>query len=182
MLYIFFAWYVSFPLSKFQWDFQILQFPADFHVYLQIKWAIFHEIMALFILCKHILQRRMRSHPVGLDVWFLVGPFVMCVNSEGSGETARMRRLTWAFAGHICDKYHNLHLHQRMVCQYTYQRTLHLTTVKSIISLVRQRPIKMPGHCLVENRNCQSDWYNISEGIDGGTRNHWSLNILPFNQ
>ena len=32
----------------------------------------------------------------------------MCVNSEGSGETVRMRRLTWAFAGRICDKYHNL--------------------------------------------------------------------------
>ena len=31
-----------------------------------------HEIMALFILRKHILQTRMRNHPVGLDVWFLV--------------------------------------------------------------------------------------------------------------
>ena len=28
-----------------------------------------HEIMALFILRKLILQTRMRSHPVGLDVW-----------------------------------------------------------------------------------------------------------------
>ena len=26
--------------------------------------------------CKHILQMRMHSHPVGLDVWFLVRPFV----------------------------------------------------------------------------------------------------------
>ena len=32
----------------------------------------------------------------------------MCVNSEGSGETVRMRRLAWAFAGRLCDKYHNL--------------------------------------------------------------------------
>ena len=32
----------------------------------------------------------------------------MCVNSEGSGETARMRRLTWTFDGRLCDKYHNL--------------------------------------------------------------------------
>ena len=32
--------------------------------------------MALFILRKLILQTRMRSYPVGLDVWFLVGPFV----------------------------------------------------------------------------------------------------------
>ena len=35
-----------------------------------------HEIMALFVLSKLILQTRMRGHPVGLDVWFLVGPFV----------------------------------------------------------------------------------------------------------
>ena len=35
-------------------------------------------------------------------------PDFMCANSEGSGETARMRRLAWAFAGRLCDKYHNL--------------------------------------------------------------------------
>ena len=35
-----------------------------------------HEIMALFVLRKLILQTRTRSHPVGLDVWCLVGPFV----------------------------------------------------------------------------------------------------------
>ena len=49
-----------------------------------------HEIMARFVLRKLILQSRMRSHPVWLDVWILVGPFV------------------WAFAGRLCDKYHNL--------------------------------------------------------------------------
>ena len=32
----------------------------------------------------------------------------MCTNSEGSGETARMRRIAWALAGRLCDKYHNL--------------------------------------------------------------------------
>ena len=32
--------------------------------------------MAFFVLHKLILQTRMCSHPVGLDVWFLVGPFV----------------------------------------------------------------------------------------------------------
>ena len=35
-----------------------------------------HEIMVLSVLCKLILQMRMRSHPVGLDVWFLVRPFI----------------------------------------------------------------------------------------------------------
>ena len=35
-----------------------------------------HEIMALFVLRKLIFQTRNRSHPVWLDFWFLVGPFV----------------------------------------------------------------------------------------------------------
>ena len=35
-------------------------------------------------------------------------PYWMYVNSEGSGETLQMRRLTWAFAGHLRDKHHNL--------------------------------------------------------------------------
>ena len=35
-----------------------------------------HEIMALFVLCKLILQTRMCSHPGGLDAWFLVRHFV----------------------------------------------------------------------------------------------------------
>ena len=32
--------------------------------------------MVLFILRKPILQKRMCSHPMGLDVWFMVGQFV----------------------------------------------------------------------------------------------------------
>ena len=44
------------------------------------------------------------------DFWSdpLLLPYFMCTNSEGSGETARMRMLASAFAGHLCDKYHNL--------------------------------------------------------------------------
>ena len=57
------------------------------------------------VLRKLILQMCMRSHPMGLDVWFLVEPFVCFhTNSEGSGEPARMP----VFAGRLCDKYHNL--------------------------------------------------------------------------
>ena len=52
-----------------------------------------HEIMPLFFPRKLILQTRMSNQPVGLDVWFLVGPF---------------GRLAWAFAGCLCDKYHNV--------------------------------------------------------------------------
>ena len=51
-----------------------------------------NEIMVLFVLRKLILQML---------------PYFMCANSEGSDETARMRRLAWAFAGRLCDKYHN---------------------------------------------------------------------------
>ena len=32
----------------------------------------------------------------------------MYANSVGSGVTVQMRRLTWAFAGRLCGKYHNL--------------------------------------------------------------------------
>ena len=43
-------------------------------------------------------------------VAYVILPYFMCANSEGSGETARMRRLAWVFAGrlHVCDKYHDL--------------------------------------------------------------------------
>ena len=44
-----------------------------------------HEIMALFVLHKLILQTCIRSHPVGLDVWFLFRPFIcfhtLCVRT-----------------------------------------------------------------------------------------------------
>ena len=53
-----------------------------------------HEIMALFILCKLILQTRMCRHPVGIDVWCLVGPFVyfhtLCVRTVKA--LTRLRR------------------------------------------------------------------------------------------
>ena len=42
------------------------------------------------------------------QIRFCLFQYFMCANSEGSGETARMRRLAWAFAGRLCDKYHNL--------------------------------------------------------------------------
>ena len=52
-----------------------------------------YEIMALFVLRKLILQTHMRSHQVGLGVWFLVGPFVyfhtLCVRTAKA--LARLR-------------------------------------------------------------------------------------------
>ena len=53
-----------------------------------------HEIMALFVLRKLIRQTHLRSHPVGLDIWFLVRPFTYfhtsCVRTAKA--LARLRR------------------------------------------------------------------------------------------
>ena len=72
-----------------------------------------HKQTKLFVLLKLILQTRMRSHPVGLYVWFLVGPFVYfhisCVRTAKA--LARLRGCTGspgAFTGRLCDKYYNL--------------------------------------------------------------------------
>ena len=53
----------------------------------------YHENMVLFVLRKLILQTRMRSHPVGLDVWFLFEAFFYFHTScEGTAEAlARLR-------------------------------------------------------------------------------------------
>ena len=57
-----------FPKEWFLVSFSILIY--------QIEYEPAHEIMVLFVLRKFILEIRMRSHPVGLDVCFLVWPFV----------------------------------------------------------------------------------------------------------
>ena len=54
-------------------------FTSMFDIKVNIKHAPFepsHEIIVLFILCKVFFQMHMCSHPVGLDVWFLVGCFI----------------------------------------------------------------------------------------------------------
>ena len=69
-----------------------------------------HEIMALFVLRKCILQTRMRYHPVGLDVWFLVGPFVyfhtLCLRTAKA--LARLRGCAGSLEPSLvaCDKNH----------------------------------------------------------------------------
>ena len=68
--------------------------------------------MALFVLRKLIIQTHMRSHPVGLDIWFLVWPFFYfqssCVRTAKAVARLQMCRLAWAIAGRLCDKYQNL--------------------------------------------------------------------------
>ena len=68
----------------------------------KFRWCIFcfiiepcHEIMVLVVFRKLILQSRMQSHPVGIDGRTLgLLSYFMFANSECSGETARMHRLT----------------------------------------------------------------------------------------
>ena len=64
--------------------------------------------MALFVLRKLFLQRRMRSYSVGARCrifgWTLrLLPYFMRANSDCADA-----QLAWAFAGRLCDKYHNL--------------------------------------------------------------------------
>ena len=72
-----------------------------------------HEIMALFVLHKLILQTRMCSHPVGLDVWCLVWPFFFfhtsCVRTAKA--LARLRGCAGSTEPSLVAyviKYHNL--------------------------------------------------------------------------
>ena len=78
----------------------------------QLPFEPCHEIVVLFVLRKLILQTRMRSHPVGIDVWYLVRPFVYfntsCVRTAKALAKLHRCAVAWAFAGHLCDKYHNL--------------------------------------------------------------------------
>ena len=88
------------------------------------NWAMSWDY-CIFVLRKLILQTRMRSHPVGLYArcfgqTFRLLIYFMCANSEGSGETARMRRLTWTFSVRLCDKYHNLMSWLNWCLQVTY--------------------------------------------------------------
>ena len=54
----------------------------------------------------------------------------MYANSKGSGETARMRRLSWTFAVRLCDKYHNL-MSWRNSFFFTYRNLKNLDTPKN---------------------------------------------------
>ena len=60
--------------------------------------------------------------------------YFMCANSKGSGQTARMRRLAWAFAGRLCDKYHNL------ICWLISLQDLFSLNLWHKVSTVKSKP------------------------------------------
>ena len=72
-----------------------------------------HEIMVFFIFRKIILQTRMHSHPIGLDVWFFVGPFVY-FHTLWVWEQRRLWRdcmdaqASLSLRCRLCDENHNL--------------------------------------------------------------------------
>ena len=74
-------------------------FPTAYHRIYCRKFVTLSYQMSHYI-CKYIRM-------LNLIHYFPI-PYFMCANSKGSGETAQMRRLAWAFAGRLCDKYHNL--------------------------------------------------------------------------
>ena len=119
--------------------------------YLSFEWKQYepcHEIMALFVLRILSLQTRMRSHPMGLDVWLLVGPFVYfhtscvrtakalarlreCAGSPGPSLVAYVINTIISWAGSILMK-----LSRTMYC--TYKNIHHLTSHLSITSAFGQ--------------------------------------------
>ena len=72
------------------------------------------RLMALFVLLKLILQTCMRSHPVGEMSDFCSDPSSTSIlhvcEQRRLWRTLKVlaRLLAWAFAGRLCDKYHNL--------------------------------------------------------------------------
>ena len=62
----------------------------------------------------------------------------MSANSEGSGETVRMRRLARGFAGRLCDKYHNL-MSWLKILSSTKDNTANAQYVECLI--IKNKPI-----------------------------------------
>ena len=80
------------------------------HASTAIQWSqlsVFGRTLRLLLL--RLLEGRMWDLIVSVLDYCLLFYFqyFMCANSEGSGETARKRRLARAFACRLCDKYLN---------------------------------------------------------------------------
>ena len=63
-------------VGSFPWSFCVQGVGFSFCLTSLLSFEPSHEIMVLFVLRKLILQTRMHSHPVGLDVRFLVKQFI----------------------------------------------------------------------------------------------------------
>ena len=92
----------------------------------------------------------------------------MCANSEGSGETARMRRHAWAsdeiapmrrlaraFAGCLCDKYHNL-MSWLILSQVMYNLFIYLSQFIRLILITYYANSKGSGWAYASTQSCHS--------------------------
>ena len=88
--------------------------------------------MVVFVVRKLILPTCMHSHQVGIDVWFFdrtlrLLSYFLFANIDGSGETARMRRLAWVFAGrHVISTIISISLFCLILSRTTTQFWTHL--------------------------------------------------------
>ena len=87
-------------------------FPQHFWVFTKNNtlYAPSHEKRYLIVFRFVVLQMRMSSPLLGLQTclfaWSFLKVSTTCLRTaKGSGETALMRSLAWAFAGRLCDKY-----------------------------------------------------------------------------
>ena len=80
-----------------------LGYDIPIHCLLYFPFGPAHEMRALFVLRK-LLQTHMCSHPVGLDVWFLVGPFAYFPTScvQTAKALVRLRRCHNLMSWLIC--------------------------------------------------------------------------------
>ena len=74
-----------------------------------IKWALSSEFVSSSSPSWQILTAHAQTFRGARDLAFCLkvplDSLLVWASSEGSGETARMRRLAWTFAARICDKY-----------------------------------------------------------------------------
>ena len=92
-------WVYTVCTDMFVWKFRII-----------IIWAASSEFVSSSIPSWHILTAHAQPFRGATDLAFCLkvplDSLLVWASSEGSGETARMRRLAWTFTAHIGDKYH----------------------------------------------------------------------------
>ena len=80
----------------------------DARHYLRHRLRLWHFSSSVISFFKHPCAAIQWARCLNFGLTLPLLPYFMCANSKGSGKTARMRRLTWAFAGQLCGMYHNL--------------------------------------------------------------------------
>ena len=79
------------------------------NIIVNIQWAPSSEFVSSSIPSWQILTAHVQPFRGARDLVFCLkvplDSLLVWASSEGSGETARMRRLAWTFAARICDKY-----------------------------------------------------------------------------